>query len=253
MKYCKVVRDLSQKSADWLFYDEQFHYLRQSSPESYPWDQIHWKLWLRAMTNFRGKPQSSASADKVNPRVRFRPSNNNFPKGTCWTFHAGRQCRGCQYEHVCFKCMPNIPQANVRSHQPTSAPTLANQDRQLLLQVLDSPPVTPVKADRFEVLLAGYTPALKTLLVNGFRCGFRISYIGELSPFEYPNLQSALQSPDVVSGKSMKEIEAGRVVGPFKAPPYPTFRTSPIGLVPKKTPNEFIIPQRFFCKRFHPR
>ena len=97
MKYCEVVRDLSQKSADWLFYDEQFRYLRQSSPESYPWDQIHWELWLRAMTNFRGKPQSSASADKVNPRVRFRPSNNNFPKGTCWTFHAGRQCRGCQY------------------------------------------------------------------------------------------------------------------------------------------------------------
>ena len=105
--------------------------------------------------------------------------------------------------------------------------------------MLDSPPVTPVKADRFEALLAGYTPALKTLLVNGFRYGFRISYIGELSPFESPNLQSALQNPDVVSGKLMKEIEAGRVVGPFKAPPYPTFRTSPIGLVPKKTPNEF--------------
>ena len=109
MKYCEVVRDLSQKSADWLFYDEQFRYLRQSSPESYPWDQIHWELWLRAMTNFRGKPQSSASADKVNPRVRFRPSNNNFPKGTCWTFHAGRQCRGCQYEHVCFKCHAKHP------------------------------------------------------------------------------------------------------------------------------------------------
>ena len=37
----------------------------------------------------------------------------------------------------------------------------------------------------------------------------------------------------------MKEIEAGRVVGPFKAPPFPKFRTSPIGIVPKKAPNEF--------------
>ena len=105
--------------------------------------------------------------------------------------------------------------------------------------MLDSQPVTPVKADRFENLLVGYSPALKTLLVDGFRNGFRISYIGELSSFESPNLQSALQNPEIVSAKLMKEIDAGRVVGPFKAPPFPNFRTSPIGIVPKKAPNEF--------------
>ena len=55
MKYCEVVRDLANKSGDWIFYDEQFRYLRQSSPEFYPWDQIHWELWLRAMTNFSGQ------------------------------------------------------------------------------------------------------------------------------------------------------------------------------------------------------
>ena len=36
MKYCEVVRDLANKSGDWSFYDEQFRYLRQSSPELYP-------------------------------------------------------------------------------------------------------------------------------------------------------------------------------------------------------------------------
>ena len=36
----------------------------------------------------------------------------------------------------------------------------------------------------------------------------------------------------------MKEIEAGRVVGPFKTPPFPNFRISPIGIVPKKVPDE---------------
>ena len=138
-----------------------------------------------------------------------------------------------------LNAMQNIRQVNVRSHQPTSAPMLENPDHNLLIQVLDSQPVTPVKADRFENLLTGYSPALKTLLVDGFRNGFRISYIGELSSFESPNLQSALQSPDIVSAKLMKEIEAGRVLGPFKAPPFPNFRTSPIGIVPKKAPNEF--------------
>ncbi len=109
MKYCEVVRDLSHKSADWIFYDEQFRYLRQSAPESYPWDQIHWELFLRAMTNFHGRVQSSTRSDKGNLRQRFRPSQKNFPKGTCWAFHAGKYCKGCQYEHVCFKCNARHP------------------------------------------------------------------------------------------------------------------------------------------------
>lgn len=138
-----------------------------------------------------------------------------------------------------INAMPNIRQVNVRSHQPTSAPMLENPDHNLLIQVLGSQPVTPVKVDRYENLLVGYSPALKTLLVDGFRNGFRIYYIGEFSSFESPNLQSARQSPDIVSAKLKKEIEAGRVVGPFKAPPFSNFRTSPIGIVPKKAPNEF--------------
>ena len=92
------------------------------------------------------------------------------------------------------------------------------------IQVLDSQPVMPVEVDWFENLLASYSPALKTLLVDSFR----ISNIPELPSFESPNLQSALENPDIVSAKLMMEIEAGRVVGPFKAPPFPRFRTLPL-------------------------
>ena len=53
MKYCEVVRDLAFKSGDWFWYDEQFRYIRQSNPAHYPWDQIHWELWLRAANRFR--------------------------------------------------------------------------------------------------------------------------------------------------------------------------------------------------------
>ena len=56
MKYCEVVRDLASKGGDWHLYDEQFRYVRQSAPEQYPWDRIHWELWLRASNTFR-KPQ----------------------------------------------------------------------------------------------------------------------------------------------------------------------------------------------------
>ena len=56
MKCCEVMRDIASKPGDWLFYDYQFGYIRQSAPVSYPWDTIHWELWLRAVTNFRARP-----------------------------------------------------------------------------------------------------------------------------------------------------------------------------------------------------
>ena len=123
MKYCEVVRDLSHKSADWLFYDEQFRYLRQSA--------IHWELWLRAMFNFCGKTPSSTGADKANARVRFRPSTSKFPKGTCWTFHAGKQCRGRQYEHVCFKCNAKHPASQCQVSSTHQRPNVGKSGSQL--------------------------------------------------------------------------------------------------------------------------
>ena len=65
MKYYEVVRDIAFKSGEWLFYDEQFRFLRQSAPEQHPWDQIHWELWLRAMVNSRGKIPQPMTIDPV--------------------------------------------------------------------------------------------------------------------------------------------------------------------------------------------
>ena len=96
MKYCDVVRDLASKGGDWHWYDEQFRYLRQSSPEQYPWDQILWELWLRASNPFR--------KSQMQPPTNKRFHSQWFPKGTCWAFHAGKHCAGCQFEHLCFRC-----------------------------------------------------------------------------------------------------------------------------------------------------
>ena len=63
MKYCEVVRDIASKPGDWSFYDDQFRYIRQSAPDQYPWDTIHWELWLRAVTNFRARPHSLALSE----------------------------------------------------------------------------------------------------------------------------------------------------------------------------------------------
>ena len=47
------------------------------------------------------------------------------------------------------------------------------------------------------------------------------------------------KAPDIVRQKITKELEAGRVVGPFQTVPFPDFRVSPLGLVPKKQPGEY--------------
>ena len=56
---------------------------------------------------------------------------------------------------------------------------------------------------------------------------------------EAPNLLSAIQNPEVVSAKLSKELDAHRLAGPFSSPPFPIFRISPLGLVPKKVEGEY--------------
>ena len=120
MKYCEVVRDIASSNGDWLWYDEQFRYLRQSAPDKYPWDQIHWELWLRASANFR-RSQSITNKPQTSTRQRFR--SNFFPRGTCWAFHAGKHCQGCQFEHVRYKCGAKHPaiQCSVQTSQQRSS------------------------------------------------------------------------------------------------------------------------------------
>ena len=112
MKYCKTVRDIFAKGEDWRLYDGQFRFLRQSDPNLFPWDQIHWELWLQTMFTSRNKSLSS-SADPEKPPNCFRPQ---FPKGTCWAFHAGKSCSGCKFEHICFKCGSRHPASQCPSH-----------------------------------------------------------------------------------------------------------------------------------------
>ena len=106
MKYCEVVRDLAQKAGDWIWYDEQFRYLRQTAPEKYPWDQIHWELWIRASSSFR---KTQPLTNKQLQPNRSRSRSKFFAKGTCWAFQAGKHCSGCQFTHECFKCGAKHP------------------------------------------------------------------------------------------------------------------------------------------------
>jgi len=98
---------------------------------------------------------------------------------------------------------------------------------------------TPVNPKVLNALLSGYPEGEKDFLVQGFTYGFRIPFKGEIPPLCQKNLQSALQHPSVIDNKLEKEIQKGRIAGPFTAPPFQKFIVSPIGVVPKKCPGEY--------------
>lgn len=99
---------------------------------------------------------------------------------------------------------------------------------------------TPVIWQRMAPLLGVYPHRAKAILIlKGFMDDFVVP------PFEgegctwVANLSSVSAHPDVVHIKIAKEVAEGRVAGPFPAPPFANFRISPLGIVPKKEPNEF--------------
>lgn len=100
MKYSETVRDLAAKNAHWRYYDENFRFLRQKT--LFPWDQIHWELWLQAHHMQKAAPVASSDARNNNLK-------SPFPSGYCWKFHWGAKCSSCNFSHECFKCGSQHP------------------------------------------------------------------------------------------------------------------------------------------------
>ena len=112
MKYCKIVRDLANKQGNWCWYDEQFRFLRQLEPKSYPWDQAHWELWFQSLPI----SQHSTHLTSATTFNRSRTGGSApFPKGFCWKFNSGDLCGGCKFKHSCHKCFGSHPGSECRA------------------------------------------------------------------------------------------------------------------------------------------
>jgi hypothetical protein len=99
---------------------------------------------------------------------------------------------------------------------------------------------TPISAQCLSSFLEGYDSYLSGYLCQGFLFGLSLDFHGPPLRNSSTNLRSAFQHPDVVDLKLSKEINAGRVRGPYDVPPFGEgFNVSPIGLHPKKVPGEF--------------
>jgi hypothetical protein len=99
---------------------------------------------------------------------------------------------------------------------------------------------TPINLEAMMPFLNCYPDKRKAFsLIKGFKYGFPLHYEGPSRSYEAKNLKSALEHKTIVQQKIEKEIDLGRVEGPFKNSPFINFCVSPIGLVPKKQPGEF--------------
>ena len=171
-----------------------------------PWNQVHSELWLRSHS-FRAKPNTQQRKSKID--------SSFIPKGYCWKFHRGLHCPGCYFKHL------------IRVKGQSQAFPLSGALP------------TPVKVERLAYYLEGYNEQLYEELISGFLHGLRLHFhepqIGHVST----NLLPAAQHPEIVDSKQAKEVLAGRVLGPFKHPPFDNFRVSPLGVIPKKQPDEY--------------
>lgn len=97
---------------------------------------------------------------------------------------------------------------------------------------------TPINANKLKQLLYGYDESLRQFLVDGFTIGFRI--VSSVLPLgKMPsNLKSASEYAFPTREKINKEIQAGRLLGPYTPETarreLGPFFCSPIGVVPKK-------------------
>lgn len=117
------------------------------------------------------------------------------------------------------------------------ATTIANEN--LVDSSSEHCTVTPVNPEKLASYLQGYDESINEYLIDGFKSGFSLQYQGQRQYQQSPNLKSALDNPCLVQEKISKEIDLGRIKGPFSSLPLPNLKLSPLGLVPKKTPGEF--------------
>ena len=104
-----------------------------------------------------------------------------------------------------------------------------------------TPPVsTPINVNILEEELSSHPDRnFVNSLVNCLRYGTHVGYNGPQKSRVSRNLISATQHPDVVSSNISKEVNLGRVAGPFASSPLPHLQCHPVGVVPKKHSSEW--------------
>ena len=82
---------------------------------------------------------------------------------------------------------------------------------------------SPIKIDRLAQYLHIYpNKGIAELLLEGFTEGFRLNHTGPRVPVFSKNMKSAEENLEFLNAKLKEEVQHGRMIGPFNAPPLGT-------------------------------
>ena len=126
----------------------------------------------------------------------------------------------------------------VKTTEPSTAHPIVDPSGPGLDRLQPLPHVTPVNVDLLHAELASHPDRVfVSSLINDMSYGAKIGCTGPRSAFMAPNLASADEHAAAISAFLTKECTAGRMAGPFNAPPPPckNLRCSGTGAVPKKS------------------
>lgn len=141
--------------------------------------------------------------------------SSSFPQGFCWIFCRTGECTNssCRLKHLCAQCLKNIHHSHVKNG---------------LLKVTELP--TPVRVIKLNHFLHGYNSDLKDKLISWFSHGFKINSFIDKTREDVPPIIKVRETIQRQSLKKLaKEIQKGRVKGPFDKPPFHNFMCSPLG------------------------
>ena len=129
----------------------------------------------------------------------------------------------------------NATDAKARTQRPSAPLRIRTKERKP-----DVSEKTPIKIDALQAYLEGYDSVKTQYLLDGFSQGFMLQSQGLQSAntdVKNPSIPNQLVAE--VQKKLQKEIDAGRIIGPFSSPPLPNFRVSPIKVAEKKEPGKY--------------
>ena len=94
---------------------------------------------------------------------------------------------------------------------------------------------SPLKLPEFCRQLSGYPEPGRSYVLLGLAHVFHIGFEPDCVRLHSrpANLRSASCHPDIIDSYLADEVAAGCVAGPFPSPPWPHFRSSPFGVIPK--------------------
>lgn len=97
---------------------------------------------------------------------------------------------------------------------------------------------TPVNAPKLNEYLLGYDENAYNYLVSGFSRRFFLGY-GRIYPTLYLPDHASLEVHAKFVETRLKELQLGRIKGPYDFPLLSNFKSSPLSVAPKKEPNSY--------------